>query len=344
MYSKLRDVQDVKTAMLRLSIDNATANTFGRYEVEERMIAMADMRVAKPSGIVRSKKIGSIAAIPIADIGDIPTRVMGYMDKARQESGGPALDMQSENIPVNTQTAHGTERVMTSLEQLSSRIAGNFADTFVSEVYRMLHALVLKHGKGELTAKMPNGQFIITDPRNWQERERVTITIGKTVSERMRQAAALTQVLDYQMQAIQNGGDGVLVDLGKLHNALIDHGRASGLQNPEQYWIDPNTPEAQQKMEEKRQQQLQAQQQQAQQMQMLLQLQQQLQQMQEETKRLKAQLDHQRDVAKQGSELLMHAEDNALKLTELEITQKQQADAEYQANLTAMAGGQQNAQ
>ncbi len=336
MYSKLKNVQDVKTEMLRLSIDNATANTYGRYEVEERMINLNDFLGAKPAGVVRSKRIGSVAPIPIADIGQGPLSVMTYMDKVRQEGGGPALDMQSENIPVNTQTAHGTERVMTAMEQLASRIAGTFADTLVGELYRLLHALVLKHGKGELTARMPNGHFIVTDPRNWQERERVTITIGKTLGERMRSAAALTQVLDYQMQAMQNGGDGVMVDLAHIHNALIDLGRSSGLLSPEQYWIDPASPESQQALQMKAQQAQQQAQMQQQQMQMLIQVQMQLQQIQEETKRMKARLDHQGAVAKLATEGLQHAEDNALKLTELEVTQSQQAEQEYQRNLVAM--------
>jgi hypothetical protein len=49
------------------------------------------------------------------------------------------------------------------------------------------------------------------------------------------------------------GQDGVLVGLPQLYNALIDFARASGLQAPEQYWVDPDSPQAQQAAQQKAQ-------------------------------------------------------------------------------------------
>jgi len=282
-----------------------------------------------------------VAALAMANIGDAPMNLMSYMDKVRSEGAGPALDMQRENLPVNVQTAHGTERVMSAMEQLVSRIAQSFADTFVSEIFRLLHQLLMKHGKGELTARMPNGQYLVTNPRNWRERERVTITIGKTMAEKARAAMALTATIQYQTSLMQNGGNGILVDLSKVHNALIDWGRASNLITPEQYWIDPSSPESMQAQQAQAQAAQQQAAQQQQQMQMLLQLQLQMQQIQEESKRLKAQLDYQSSLAKVASDGMQNAQNNAVKLTDMELKYAQQADAEYAQNVRTMAQSQQ---
>lgn len=357
VFDKVRQVQDTKTALLRIAIDNALVNTFGRYEVEERMVNLNDLLTPVPGGAVRSKRIGSVAALAMANVGDAPMNLMQYMDKVRTEGAGPALDMQRENLPVNVSTAHGTERVMSAMEQLVTRMAQSYADTFVSELFRLLHKLLMKHGKGELTARMPGGKFLVTNPRNWRERERVTISIGKTQGERLRAIQYLNQIFQYQGQIMQFGGDGVMVDLSKMHNALIDMGRAMSLPSPEQYWIDPASPQAQQSLQQKQQAAQQQLQQQQQQMQMLLQMQLQLQQMQEETKRMNAQLDAQRalsqtkvnaDVAREKvaadamakqADLMQsgmqHAEDNAVKLTDMELKYATQADQQYQENVRA---------
>lgn len=341
VFDKIKSVQDTKTALLRIAIDNALVNTFGRYEAEERMVNLNDLLHPVPGGVVRSKRIGSVAALAMANIGDAPMNLMSYMDKVRSEGAGPALDMQRENLPVNVQTAHGTERVMSAMEQLVSRIAQSFADTFVSEIFRLLHQLLMKHGKGELTARMPNGQYLVTNPRNWRERERVTITIGKTMAEKARAAMALTATIQYQTSLMQNGGNGILVDLSKVHNALIDWGRASNLITPEQYWIDPSSPESMQAQQAQAQAAQQQAAQQQQQMQMLLQLQLQMQQIQEESKRLKAQLDYQSSLAKVASDGMQNAQNNAVKLTDMELKYAQQADAEYAQNVRTMAQSQQ---
>lgn len=340
VFDKIRQVQDTKTALLRIAIDNAMVNTFGRYEVEERMVNLNDLLKPVPGGAVRSKRIGSVAALAMANVGDAPMNLMTYMDKVRSEGAGPALDMQRENLPVNVSTAHGTERVMSAMEQLVSRISESFADTFVSEIFKLLHQLLMKHGKGELTARMPNGRYLVTNPRNWRERERVTITIGKTQAEKQRMAMALQQTIQYQMQMLQSGGSGIMVDLGKVHNALIDIGRAWNMNTPEQYWIDPASPQAQQAAQANQQAAAQQAQQQQAQMQMLLQMQMQLQQMQEDSKRMKAQLDSQAKLADIAASGVQNAENNAVKLTDMELKYATQADQEFSQNVRTVAQSQ----
>jgi hypothetical protein len=187
---------------------------------------------------------------------------------------------------------------------------------------------------------MPNGQYLVTNPRNWKERERVTITIGKTMAEKARAAMALTQTIQYQTMLMQQGGDGVLVDLSKVHNALVDWGRASNLLTPEQYWTDPASPQSLQAQQQKAQAAQQAQAQQQQQMQMLIQIQMQMQQMQEDSKRMKAQLDYQAALANVAASGLQKAQDNAVKLTDMELKYAAQADAEYAQNLRTVAQSQ----
>jgi hypothetical protein len=90
----------------------------------------------------------------------------------------------------------------------------------------------------------------------------------------------MSAVLQYQLQALQMGMDGVLLTLPNLYNGLLDWMSAQDLDAGEKYFTDPRSQTAQQGSQSKVQQ---GQQQQAMQMQML--------QMQMQVEQAKLQLD-----------------------------------------------------
>ena len=57
---------------------------------------------------------------------------------------------------------------------------------------------------------------------------------------------ALESIVAKQTELFGGGMDGVLVSLQNYHNALVDWGRASMIDNPERYFIDPMSEQAQQ--------------------------------------------------------------------------------------------------
>ena len=72
-----------------------------------------------------------------------------------------------------------------------------------------------------------------------------------TPGERTKRIGALNAQLQLQMTAMQNGMDGVLVDMPGIHRTIMDLGTASGLDAPEDYWIDPASETAQQAQQSK---------------------------------------------------------------------------------------------
>ena len=158
-----------------------------------------------------------------------------------------------------------------------------------------------------------------TDPGRWPTRSRVNVRVGKTLGERMRQQSTLAQVIGHQQQILATGGDGVLVDLRGVHAAMLDYARAGGIQNPEQYFVDPASEQGKQASQQKAQQaQAQAQQAQAQQ-QAMLQMQQAIIQLQEQTKLQVAQMRAMGEQAKLAEDRRQHGQDVANELTELEL-------------------------
>ncbi len=252
LYDRLRWIQDIKTDLVRKVLDAGTRNLTQRVGVLERMVNYNDLTTSVMGGAVRMKQAGAVFPLPEVQLPPTSFNLLELADKMRREKGGAAIDTAMQAQQVAHDTAHGLERTMTAIEQVNAMVARNFAETLISQVYRKMHRLLRKHWPGVIQSRI-GGQWRQQVPAHWPERDDVAVTIGMTTGERMRMAQVLGGVIGQQLQAMQMGQDGVLVGLPQLYNALIDFARASGLQAPEQYWVDPDSPQAQQAAQQKAQ-------------------------------------------------------------------------------------------
>lgn len=80
-----------------------------------------------------------------------------------------------------------------------------------------------------------------SNPSEWIRRTRVNVKVGLSPAERNRKATALGAVLQQQMQLLQQGGNNIIVNLNGIHRAMLDWSKSVDLDNPEKYWIDPES-------------------------------------------------------------------------------------------------------
>ena len=252
LYDRLKFIQDVKTDLVRQVLDAGTRNLTQRIGVLERQVNYNDLLTSVMGGTVRMKTPGAVFPLPEVTLPQNSFSLLEMTDKMRREKGGAAIDTAYQAQQVAHDTAHGLERTMTAIEQVNAMVARNFAETLIAQTYKKMHRLLRKHWPGVIQSRI-GGQWRQQVPAYWPERDEVAVTIGMTTGERMRMAQVLGGVIQQQQQAMQSGMDGVLIGLPQFYNALIDFGRASGLQAPEQYWIDPASQQSQQAAQQKQQ-------------------------------------------------------------------------------------------
>lgn len=253
-YDKLKQVQDTKTRFLRLTDDNAEALINQRKVVTAGEVNMDDLLASRPGGVIREKTPGSVRLEPSQPLGDTGFKMLNYMDKTRREGSGSALDLGTqENHPVANAGARGLDRFMTSQEQLTSLMAETFAETMISEMYLIAHWMTRTFLPQKFQFKKKE-QWAEADPAQWKPRKRCAISIGLSNSERAARYQALGVIRQQQLEALTNGQEGILTDVERVHRTQIDQARAAGLPSPEQYWISPQSDQAQQAMQAKNQQ------------------------------------------------------------------------------------------
>jgi hypothetical protein len=281
---------------LRKTLDNAEGLINQRTMVINGQANLDDLLSSKPTGVIRVKSPNAVTPFPVQNMGDTGFRMLNYMDKVRKESAGSQLDIGTqENLPVQGQTAHGMERWMTSQEHLSRLIVMVNAITLIGETFRIVHAMMKRFAPERFEFANQEGEIVEVEPGTWPKRSVKKVNIQPSMAEKQRIYTVLEANLQKQMQLYESGAEDTMVSEDEMYKNIIDQLRIAGVDNPEQYWIDPKSPEAQKAAEQKSeaaQKEAKAQQQQQQQ---LIQMQGQIAQMQEQSDLMKVQSENQKN-------------------------------------------------
>lgn len=368
VFDRLKQVQDIKTAVLRSTLDSFYQSVNRIKVVQEGQVNIDDLLVNRPGGIIRAKGHNSVQELGGTFFGGEALQLLQYADVQKQSRVGVSPDMAGQSNLVNNESAHGVERMMSAQEMLVNLMVRAIAETGIRPAYRMIRDLMVRFQNGMVPFKF-KGNWMNVDPSTWGDRSRMMVTVGAGAGDDQMKLGALQQIFQTQMQFKQMP-DNVLVDTKQLYNALDDMVGLADLGEAEKYFMNPNGPEGQQFAQQKAQADQQAQQQMMEQQQQQLQMQQQQLQAQmqvaaaEQTKAqatlengqlkaqidaiknqaqaeidaLKTQLQAAKDAAKQSFDYDKLRTDTALKLTEMETNAKMQLERELQANKESLNG------
>ena len=368
IFDRLKQVQDIKTAVLRATLDSFYQSVNRIKVVQEGQVNIDDLLVNRPGGIIRAKGHNAVTELGGTFFGGEALQLLQYADVQKESRVGVSPDMAGQNQLVNNESAHGVERMMSAKEMLVNLMVRSIAETGVRPAYKMIRDLMVRFQNGTVPFKF-KGNWVNVDPSTWGDRSRMIVNVGAGAGDQAKKLAALQMLFQTQMQFKQMP-DNLMVDTKQLFNALDDMVGLADLGEAEKYFLNPETPEGQQFAQQKAQADQQAQQQMMQEQQMQLQMQQQALEAQmrvaqaEQTKAqatlqngqlkaqidaiknqanseieaLKTQLQAAKDAAKQSFDYDKLKTDTALKLTELETNAKRQLDQELNQNKESLNG------
>ena len=252
LEERLRNIQIVRTDMIRQILDAGWRNLNQRLGIQERMVNPHDIMTSRRGGIIRLKDPNAIVPIPDVQLPSQVFNMIQLMDQMRRESGGGAIDTAPQAQQFGADSAHGIERIMSAIEQSNAMVAKNLAETFVSQVYIKLHRVIRR--KWPSVIQVPaQKDWLQSVPAEWAERNSTDVVVGLSQGARIRQAGNLKEIMAFQAQDMQSGMDGTMVTQSNMYNTRMEFLRQSGVKNPEKYWQDPMSPEGQQAAQQKQQ-------------------------------------------------------------------------------------------
>lgn len=251
LWDKLRQTQDTNTALQRALLDNVSATSKQRLAYLDGRVNVDDLSDGRVNGAIRVKAnvnrvTDAVMPFSVPDTSQGIRAAIEHEQRVRKELGGSALDMASAEMQVGKQVgSEGLDRAYSVAEQLAAHMCRNIADTLIRSVFLLAHATLRETYDYEVPIQR-DGEWFNVVPVEWIERDRLSIKVGMSPGERQRRAGALNHILQSQIALAEKGMEGSLVSIQGFYSALLDWARVAGVPNPERYFVDPRSEEAQQ--------------------------------------------------------------------------------------------------
>lgn len=373
IYDRLKQLQDQKTSLWRNILDNLYLQNNREKEVVESQVNIDDLLVSRPGGIKRVKAPGMIRELEVQPIGQEGYQMLDYLDQVRTGRVGVSPDTAGQVDSLGTAVgSEGIARLMTAKEELTGLMVRVIAETGLKPAYVKIRDQSVRHRNTEMSFKF-KGEWSKINPSQWGERSRTTVKVGTGTGDDQRKVGAIQQVIAYQSQLLGDPRN-TMVDQPQLFESLDEFCRVSGLTGAAPYFLDPRGTEGKQKGEQKQQSDAQEKQKKEQIEKMMVEAQSMLgkaevmkgqaalqsqqaklqieqgkvqmdvmeQQMDAEKSALQLELEHTKtqltavkDGQKQAYDYAKLEQEEALKLTEMELTHQRELNAQYEANKDA---------
>src|SRR5262245_51152419 len=235
------DIQRIKTALLRALLDNAYLANNPRTEVPESHATettLDDLLVSRPGGIVRTKMPGGLSVIQHPDVGGHVFPLLQYQDTTREWRTG--VSRQGQGVDPNAlqnQVATIANQMFNAAQAKVKLIARIFAETGIRDLFTLLHATIRKHGGEPATVRLRN-RWVTIDPRDWKERNDMTVNVGLGTGGKSEQLAHLNMIIAAQKEAIAAG----MVSPKNLYNSAKELTRLAGHKNVDTFFTPPGAP------------------------------------------------------------------------------------------------------
>ncbi|AUR99095.1 coil containing protein [Vibrio phage 1.262.O._10N.286.51.A9] len=253
IFDEVKDIQEIKTAILRNQLDNMYLTNNGRYAVVEGQVNLADLKNNTVGGVVREKMQGALRPLDQPHLPQGAYDMLGYMDERMTNRTGVSARSQGlDDKVLNSHTGQGqVNKVMSVAEQRQKLVARIFAETGVTDLFRAIYELSVKHQR-TVEEFYKDGHLIKINPHEWEDNTTIKVIVGLGANNDDQKIAYLMRMLEMQQAAINQGGLDVITNEEKIYNTLAELTECIGYKDVDMFWLDPTTEQGLEAVKKKR--------------------------------------------------------------------------------------------
>lgn len=242
IYDQVKDIQDIKTALLRGSLDSIYLANNPRIGMVEGQVNVDDLLDSRVGGIVRMKNPNALVPVPTVMASPQAAQMIEYMDMMRYSRTGTSQAAAGLDPNILNSSATGANILNNNQQQRLEMIARIFAETGVKRLFRRIFQLICQHGDKNQTVRL-RGKWVDINPTAWAGRMDVTVSVGIGLGDKQQQMAQAMALLnlDERIVQLQGGVQGPLLTVKNVYNKLAKIVEAAGWKSVEPYYTDPDT-------------------------------------------------------------------------------------------------------
>ena len=183
----IRDIQRVKTVLMRHGLDSIYATNYARPMFDEMQgnseQLYQDLMNPDPGAPIRTGGIPIEWTKPPQVVGDI-LPILGMMDSlAEKRTGSTQYAQGMATEALNNTAASTVAQVRDWVTMRKMLIARTFAETGFKDMFRRIHKDLRSGPHRDLAMKLRN-QWVAVNPRQWKTRTDLTVAVGMGTGDR----------------------------------------------------------------------------------------------------------------------------------------------------------------
>lgn len=243
LYDKVKDIQELKTAIMRQRINNHFLVNNARVEVVRGKVTISDLLNNRAGGIIRVKEPGMMREIQTPILGPEAQAFSEYVDKIREERTGVGPEIVTELGELANSTAWGIERLMAKKEELVGLILAILRATGFNELFEHIHKILRENADGPMLFQVED-QWVQQDPRQWPKRKAVPPQTWSGMGDKIQRQKVLQTMVGMQEKLAASEKFSWMVSAEEVFKTVNDFTSASGMKARD-YVIDPQSPKGQ---------------------------------------------------------------------------------------------------
>ena len=245
-----KDIQRIKSAVIRGMLDSLAFALYPRTGVVEGMVDIDDVLNPEVGSVIRMRQPGMVQQLDVPFLGKEAFPMVQYLDQMKTERTGQSAASQGLDPDVlQSTTRAGVMATIKGAEQHTEMIARLFAEMGFKPLFKGLLKLIIEHQDQERMVRLRN-EWVPVDPRVWDTAMDVSVNVGMGAGQVDEKMAMLTQVAARQEAMMEKMGlDNPLVSLGQYRYTLSKMLEVAGWEDANQFfkplppdWSPPPAP------------------------------------------------------------------------------------------------------
>ena len=238
-----KETQDVKTTLLRQTLDNGYRVNSGRVVINDEVTNMDDVLVDRINGVIRTTgdPMSAVSVLQTPYVGDKSLQLIQYMDSARAQTTGSLMANQgldSDTLYKETATRfNGVEKEGSAKIELVARVIGEVG---YRDLFEGIAWIVSRFQNTQQEIEVLGKQMAI-DPTKWINDHRLESKVGIAAGDDQDTQSSLGAMLAIHEKLKASGS--ILTDSVKEFNIMEDLTQSMGFKRADRFFNNPNVEE-----------------------------------------------------------------------------------------------------
>jgi hypothetical protein len=249
-FDLLKDLQDIKTTLIRQALDNTYLVNNGRPVYNQDTVNAQDLMLGRPGGGIRVKGPvqGQVDWMTPPDIAGPLLGVINYCDTMKAQRTGISAATQGLDPDTLQETTAKAYTVALNAATAKVELIARMLAEGVKQIAVLLQNLLIRHQDKPMMIQLRD-QWVQIDPTTWRKHYSCSVNVGLGTGSRDEMRSNLMLLGQVQQAAAQAG----VVSPDNVFALASEMAETLGFPIPGRYFTDPKSPQFQQMQQQKAQ-------------------------------------------------------------------------------------------